>query len=805
MTRASIRSIIGIVSVAVLITVSDRRRLAPGNAGERLSEALLRRPLVFEPNRGQADPRAEFLARGHDYSVFLTSDRILLAFRTPEGRRAGVGIRLVGAGTGVTAVGLEELPGRSHYFKGRDPAGWRTGIPQFRKVSSRGIYPGIDLVLYGTHSRLEYDFVLAPGAVPDQVGVEIEGAEKVSLDEKGDLIISASGVQIVHRIPRIYQEAGGIRREVSGRYLLQDRNRVCFAAGPYDQTLPLIIDPEVSFSTYLGGSFQDAGHAVAVDANGYVYVTGETESDDFPLANAAQPYWVGYFDAFVTKLTPDGTGLVYSTFLGGEEDDVGHGIAVGADGHAYVAGSTSSYVFPTTPGAFQPRRIGNIDAFVTRLDASGAMVYSSYLGGTNDDVAFGVGVSGSGAAYVTGRTLSTNFPTRNPYQALLAGDFDVFFTVFNAAGSDLSYSTYLGGTSWEQPFDIALDANGKAYITGTTTSANFPTTPGAAQRVFGGITDAFVAKLDPSNSTLAFSTFLGGRLDDGDLLWYHLGIAVDALERAYVAGTTRSTDFPTTADAFQRAFGGGYTDAYVAKLDTVGGQLMYSTYLGGSQDEQGLDLALAPGGEAWITGRTSSRNFPLANPLRPVCQGCPLEGEAFLAKLRADGSALGHSTYLGGGSYTDSGYSIAASPTGVYIAGRTLATDFPTTPGVIQSVSMGHDAFVMRIVPQVCTGNCLRSETLQLFPWRFGDTPVFIGRVTVKEETGAAVAGATVSVRWTMPGAIRDQDQLTSPDGTATFWIVARNGLTNLRIKNISKSGFAFDPDSSALSKSIRR
>ena len=498
----------------------------------------------------------------------------------------------------------------------------------------------------------------------------------------------------------LYQVSGGVRQEVSGHYVFEGDGQVGFAVGAYDTSRPLVIDPTLSYSTCLGGGSVDEAGDMAIDASGNAYVTGQTFSTNFPTANPLQPAINGgpnVSDVFVTKLNADGSALVYSTYLGGENEDIGSSIAVDASGNAYVTGLTLSSQFPTTPGAFQRIPLGTQDAFVAKLNAAGsALVYSSFLGGHSDDQTLGIAIDSTGNAYVTGYTSSSDFPTTaGALQLALGSAQDGFVTKLNADGSALVYSTYLGGGDMETSFAraIAVDGADAAYVIGRTASTSFPTTPAAVQPTFGGgESDAFVAKLNATGSALVYATYLGGSgVDDG------IGIAVDSAGSAYVVGDTLSTNFPTKNPL--QPLNGGSTDAFVAKLDPAGSSLVYSTYLGGSNDEDGFAIGVDAGGNAYVGGDTlSSADFPTKNPAQAVYGGGGDDG--FVARLNSNGTALDYATFLGGNA-TEEVDALAVDRTGdVYVTGRTASTTFPTMPGVVQPASGGViNAFITKLEP----------------------------------------------------------------------------------------------------------
>jgi hypothetical protein len=695
-------------------------------------------PLSFEANQGQTDAKVKFLSRGSGYTLFLAGDEAVFTLRgkkakndTPlvSGRlqprplelttNAVLRMKLVKANPAAKVTGEEELPGKSNYFIGNDAKKWRSNVPTYSKVKYEGIYSGIDLVYYGNQRQLEYDFVVAPGADPRRIQFDVRGAKHVSRDKNGDLVIRMTDGEVHWRKPVVYQENDGKRIEIDGNYIIRRGQRGGFELAGYDSKRPLIIDPVLGYSTYLGGNGTDSGNGIAVDSSGNAYITGSTESTNFPTTPGAfQTTCNGGSncatdgDAFVTKLNPAGSALVYSTFLGGSNTDVGLGIAVDSSGNAYVTGSTASADFPVTSSAFQTTPGG---IFVTKLNPSGsALVYSTYLGAnSNTDTGQGIAVDGSGNAYITGGA-GSGFPTTSgAFQTTCGGGVycyygDAFVTKFNASGSALVYSTYLGGSFADIGHGIAVDSSGDAYVTGRTGSHDFPVTPGAFQTtcddgnncVADG--DAFVTEFNASGSALVYSTFLGGNsYDSGG------GIAVDSSGNAYVTGATSSGDFPVTAGAFQTTCGnpncGISDDAFVTKFNPTGSALVYSSYLGGSNADTGQGIAVDSAGNAYVTGQTFSTNFPTTpGAFQTTCGGgstdCSSFGDTFVTEFNPTGSALHYSTYLGG-SGPDGGSGIAMdSAEDAYVTGYTRSPDFPVTPGAFQTSDSGHgtDVFVAK-------------------------------------------------------------------------------------------------------------
>lgn len=716
--RAPLGLLLGLSAGAFLLGLAVLTPSFGGQVGsqsdskERVLQGEGRLPLSFEPNRGQTDTRVKFLARGRGYRLFLTPREAVLdldvASQTTDARRAqktarGAVVRmgLIGASAQPSVLGTGQLPGRVNYLLGDDARRWRVGIPTFSKVLYREVYPGIDLAYYGSQGRLEYDFVVRPGADPNVIALRFAGAEDLNLTSHGDLLLRLDAGELRLQKPRIYQELDGARRDVRGAYLRKGARAIGFELGSYDASRPLVIDPVLSYSTYLGGGGDEQGNLVAVDSAGNAYVTGRTASTNFPTTSGADSSLGGPQDAFVTKLNASGSALVYSTYLGGNALDDGETLAVDSASNAYVIGFTFSSDFPTV-GAVDASLGGTEDAFVTKLNPSGALAYSTYLGGGGVDEGFGIAVDSAANAYAAGRTFSSDFPTFGAIDSSLGGADDAFVTKLNAAGSVFVYSTYLGGSGSEQAGSIALDSASSAYVPGFTSSSDFPTSTGAADTTLGGATDAFVTKLNASGSALAYSTYLGGSADES----VPFGIAVDGSFNAYVTSRTFSTDFPTTTDAFDSTLG-GTQDAFVTKLNPSGSALAYSTYLGGGGTERSFSIAVDDS-RAWVTGRTSSSDFPTIDPLDATLGGTQ---DAFVTKLNRPGGGLSFSTYLGG-SGTDVGVGIAldsASPNpSAYIIGATGSSDFPTTPGVFdtslagaQTQSCGAatpcDAFVSKI------------------------------------------------------------------------------------------------------------
>jgi len=587
-----------------------------------------------------------------------------------------------GADPDATVAGRDALPGKSNYLVGDDASKWITGVASFGKVQYRNLYPGVDLVFYGTGRQLEYDFVLAPGVDPGVIRLSFSGEDSLDIDEGGRLILRVGDEKIVQHAPVVYQEVSGARMTLAGCYVKTGPHDVGFRVPVRDATRALYLDPVLSFSTFLGGAGYDYARGIALDSQRNVYVTGYTNSLTFPgtAGNTGTDY-----DAFVTKISPAGA-IVYSTYVGGTGDDHAYAIAVNANGEAYITGRTYSSNFPIVNG-YQLTNLAGDAAFLTKLNAAGnAFLYSSYLGGSSSNIGYGIAVDGAGRAYVVGGTASANFPaTFGAYQTALGGLYDAFVSKFDpslAGASSLVYSTYIGWTSWEYAYAVAVDGDGSAYIVGETGSY----TPSR---------EVLVAKVNATGSGLDYGGYFGGSGDD-----YGYGIALDAGKNVYLTGQTASSDFPVTVGAFQ-TMSGGLLDAFVVKLDSTGSLLTYSTYLGGGSDDTGRAIAVDASGNAYVTGGTST-NFPVKNPLPYT--GPNANPDAFVSELNPAGTGLVFSTRLGGNGNIgggDMGFAIALDGArSIYVAGQTDSTNFPTVHPIQAVQGDGgtkFDAFVSKI------------------------------------------------------------------------------------------------------------
>jgi hypothetical protein len=667
----------------------------------------------FEENVGQTDPRVRFLARAPSYTLFLTATEVVIVVsqRSPKARlgdeldglrqvdhhhsrSAVLRMKFVGANPHAGAARSGELPARSSYFIGSDPRGWHVNVRRYARVEFGEIYPGMGVVWSSAGGEPQLGFVAAPDAEIGAVRIEVAGAERLGCDETGNLVAHTPAGNVRLAAPVVQRREGGKTRRLRAAYQLRGEREVGvdLAAGDDGSVSDAPPSADVSF---FGGSRQDIAYDVAVDGEGRVFVAGVTNSIDFPIKGGIGSPHRGGSDAFVARLDSIDLSLVYATYLGGGAFDVAREIAFDGDGNVYLAGYTESGDFPVTGGALQPRHGGEADAFLVKLSASGdALLYSTYIGGSQADFASGLAVDADGNLVLGGLTQSRDFPVADPLQSSLHGQSDGFVTKVNASGSRLFYSTFLGGSGDDLGRELVVDRSGSAYLLGTTSSSDFPTAGAFQLRHGGGTWDVFVTKINPVGSSLLYSTYLGGNDDDFP---GSAGLVVDHEGSAYVTGRTRSRNFPLVSP-LQPQHGGGNDDVFVAKLTPDGEALAYSTYLGGSGflGDFGDGIAVDEDGNAYVVGTTSSADFPQVNPLQAAGGGF---FDAFVAKLDRAGSRLLYSSFLGG-SHFDNGRAVATGGDGiVYVVGDTFSRDWPFVEGVGGSAQMAlpGDAFVVRI------------------------------------------------------------------------------------------------------------
>jgi hypothetical protein len=681
-------------------------------------------PLIFEENRGQTDEQVRYFSRGERYTLFLTASEAVIALykretaaNTGGAQRASVSVstlrmKTVGSNPKAGVIGIDELAGKTNYFLGKDERHWQRDVPNYARVRYSQIYDNIDLVYYGNGRELEYDFVVQPFTDPAQIALAFDGADGMEIDGVGDLVLRVGGDEVRQRKPFAYQDIDGKRQEVAANYRLRD-GQVSFELGEYDTSAPLVIDPVLAYGTYLGSREYEIVHGIAVDPAGNSYVTGYALPPTFPTTpGSVRPNISSdYLTPFVAKFNPSGTALVYSTYLGG----AGEGIAVDAAGNAYTTGYPHPESFTMTPGALDMGRGG---VGVTKLNPQGNQrIYAARFGSSGTDYSREIAIDPQGNAIVIGLAgcyTSCDFPVLNAAQPTPPTQGGGGFVAkLNASGSALIYSTYLGAGS-EELWGVDTDPAGNAYVTGNTTSFNFPTTPGAFDRTFACPDppfcnpDSFVTKIGPAGGPYVYSTYLGGR--GAERGW---SIAVDEAGNAYAAGYTDgrfsgfpAEGFPTTPGAFKMF---GSVEAYVTKLNPEGSVLVYSTLLGGEGsscgEERARDIDVDRLGHAYVVGLTTCSNFPVANAL----QGTPssFQPEAFVTKFDPTGSTLVYSSYLGGPRY-DEAYGVAVDGAGsAYVTGTTSGAFQHITPGAFDTTWNGanaehpDDIFVVKITDQI--------------------------------------------------------------------------------------------------------
>jgi PKD repeat protein len=715
-------------------------------------------PLYFIKNDGQFPEKIKYYERGPGHSIFFSEQEIIFSFekapdnsaqacegetrarsrenvKMKDGERRSefsvVQLSPLGIQKGIRIDGQEQQEGKVNYFIGKDPGKWRTDISTYGSVVYHEAYPGIDFRFYGSNRALEYDVVIKPGANPSQVKFEYKGVQDFSITPEGDLSLQLpGGGTLTHKKPIVYQEINGKRLDVEGEFAIEPKspqessgNRdfvFGFKVASYHRGYPLIVDPVLVYSTYLGGSGSDVGNAIAVDGQGNAFITGKTSSTDFPTTTGLRSYAGGDSDVFVTKLNAAGTALIYSTYLGGNDTDTAYGIAVDNSGCAYLTGETASDDFPATPNAYAntPGSKSFVDAFAVKLNATGsALAYSTYLGGSLEDGGHGIAVDKLGQAYVSGMTSSSDFPIHGTaLQHTFGGGYsDAFVAKLNNLGTVILYSTFIGGNDSDAAYGIALDDNGSIYVVGETASLDFPTF-GAFQDIYGGgDNDVFVVKINGTSGQTSYSTYIGGRNVD-----FGRGIAIDSNRSAYITGKTSSLlDFPL-ANAIQSTYGGGDGDVFVTKLTPQGDSLSYSTFFGGSGSDVGYAIALDSNLNAYITGRTSG-NFPTIKAIQNnFGEG---SSDAFVARINASGDRIDYSTYLGG-SAADFGYGVATGTVGsLYVTGKTSSLDFPTSLNAFMNFNAGGaHVFVSKL--NALLANFSANRTTGTFPLtvKFTDT-----------------------------------------------------------------------------------
>ncbi len=713
-----------------------------GDAAIRLRalEAYAKIPLTFEANSGQTDARVKFLARGAGYTVFLTDRDATLRLQQTSTKAnpaapatdTVVRLALAGANSHPVAHAIDQQPGHANYFVGNDPRKWRSNVPEYARVKFDAVYPGIDLVYYGSQGRLESDYVVSPGADPNRIALRVEGADHIRMNSDGDAILSTVAGDVSLHQPRAYQQNDAGRTEVAANYVQLGSGALGIRVGAYNSKLPLVIDPVVGYATLLSGSTSaTAATAIAIDSVNNAYIVGVTGAADFPTtAGAYQPARTNTAgNAFVTKLNSAGSSLIFSTYLGGSGSsgkiDTATGVAVDSSGNVYITGATPSSDFPiNTSNAYQVVNNGApLNGFLTELNPTGStLLYSTYLGGSGSDACAAIALDSNGNAYVTGTATSTAFPVTPGMAIQTAGQssglafISRFNTTLSGTGS-LVYSTLLGGTSSNQGTGIAVDSSFNAYITGQTTSTDFPVAGAFQSALKGTAGNAFVAEVDTTTAHhLVYATYLGGTATSGsgDI---GTAIAVPQSSSVFVTGNTNTTDFPVTAGVFQTALKNTTKTTFVARFDTTKSgapSMVYSTFLGGSTQDAAAAIAADSSGNAYVGGATQSSDFPVT-PGAPQFTRTTQTGDiGYVSVLNSTGTALTFSTYFGGSTSDGvTGVSLdGVVPPNIHIAGLTASSDFPVTTGAFQTTFKTGAAFVARLTPGLATGVILSPSTL---------------------------------------------------------------------------------------------
>jgi hypothetical protein len=705
----------------------------------RVRASLAALPLAFEANQGQSDPQVKYMAKGNGYRLFLTSSQAIFklspGLRSSEvldmmmdKRRGAAGTKAymkqrelqrshgtsmavvrmnLGAGAN-TQLSAEDLqPGKVNYFLGNNPANWRSNIPLYGQVKYRNVYPGVDMAFHGVAQKLEFDYIVNPGADAARIGLDFEGAKRIQTNEAGDLVLTTSAGPMELHKPLAYQTKNGTREAVDARFVIKRGNQVAFEIGGYDHSRELVIDPTVTYSTYFGGKGADYGISIAVDSGGNTYVAGATDSSSIPGWTTAP---VGGFDTFVTKLNSSGA-LQFTTEFGGSQDDFAGGIAVDSQG-IYVSGTTDSSDFPITAGAAQTTppptngTHGDNGAYAVMLGLTGTMGWGTYIDGSDSTSGLGVAVDSSHNVYVVGETFAADLgggvvnPLPNGSAINLgsgSGDDDGYVVkVTNPSGTSTAFAlvSYIGGSNGDLATGVAVDGSGNIHVVGETISTDFPVTLGVVQSqcgsCSGGDDDAFVVSIEANLAGYNYVTYYGGSgVDDG------FAVAADSSGNAFLTGRTTSTDFPTAGTPFQSTLA-GTQNAFIVELNSAGSKATYGSYLGGNGTDVGLGIALDASDNVYVTGQTSSSgSFPLTNPTQGALSG---PTDAFVTVLGLSQNNLLFSTYLGGSGDEDqyAGDIGIDGSENIYVTGDTdsgngSTTPFPTSTGAIDGTYAAAD------------------------------------------------------------------------------------------------------------------
>jgi len=840
------------LGLILFVTLATACAGAQSPGGERLTHASInsnygKLPLTFEANRGQTDPSVRFVSRGPGYTAFLTSDGMVLSLRanhiaTGDGavhpsKKATLQLRLLGATKNPSVVGEVPQRGRVNYFIGNDPDKWRRNVPTYNQVRYKNIYPGIDLLYYGNHRQLEYDFAIAPGAEPERIQFEVSGASGMHIDANGSLILTTGIGELHFQTPQVYQESKGQRIPVEGGYVVSDPTHVGFQVAKYDRNSALIIDPVLVYSTYLGGSSDDQVSGIAVDAAGSIYVAGATDSTDFPLPTLGL-LPDGNTHVFVAKLDASGSNLIYADYLGGNSQDYGYALALDSANNIYVTGGTASSDFPVV-NPFQGTYPGGFDVFLSKISPDGSsLLYSTYFGGSGSNFASSLAIDGAGGMVIAGYTTSTTFPVANAYQSSVSanqgGNFGSygFLTKFAADGLSLVYSTYLAGSStvslncggtpcWLEPSSIikgmVLDTLGNGYVTGTTNTHNFPVTQGSYQTtdsIQGIGSVGFVSKFSGSGN-LQYSTYF---YDATGVVTDPTAIAVDSSGSAYITGAAITFGtFPITSTTIcdPSVYSVGCNYAFVTKFDATAATLLYSTFLGPNNNAVPEAIVLDGSNDAYILAYTGGGSFSTVNGVENFSGG----NDILLVEIDALASTQLFATYLGGsgneqpapaGMVLDAGGNL-------YIAGSTDSTDFPVTQHAFQSGLGGKtDGFILKIAPDSSAAVTFSPSSLlyasqmigtssqpqTVVVRNIGSAPLSISSITITGDfaetddcgTSLSAAGScTLSVTFTpSAGGSRNGTIVMADDGAGAPHSISLSGSAIAPVVSLTPAGLSF-------------
>ncbi|MBZ5665716.1 MAG: choice-of-anchor D domain-containing protein [Acidobacteriia bacterium] len=860
--KSATRSLFGLgATIALISSLLCTAQTAPATRTAAQNPHLSRQvqtnygklPLAFEANQGQTDPQVKFLAHGSGYSVFLTSGQMVLDLRpssvpskaaknsaapatNQKTTDAVIQINLTGANQNPKIVGEDLQPGQVNYFIGKDPKKWQTNIATYKQVRYKDVYPGIDLVYYGNQSRVEHDFVIAPGADASQVQFDVKGADRLSIASNGDLSLHKGADEVRLQAPVVYQEFHGMRVPVTGQYKVNNSNHVSFTLGQYDKTMSLVIDPVLVYGTFLGGIANDQANGIAVDSNGSAYVTGSTQSINFPLASQIGPPPSGT-NVFLAKLDVSGSSLVYADYIGGSSEDYPTAMAMDSSNHVFITGYTYSGDYPVM-NPYQANSAGGQDAFVTEVASDGAsLVYSSYLGGNSSDYGWGIVVDGTGNMYVAGSTYSQNFPTANAFQSTVSpnqngyyGQYG-FLTKLTPDGSALVYSTYYAGSTnivqscygqpcWPSPQStvsgVAVDGAGNAYIAGNTNTYDFPVTEGAYENSNATTYDeqvGFVAKLD-SSGNVVYSTYFAATPDNPYISL--TAVAVDTTGSAYIVGQTYpwTTALPITTPNLCDPQQSGCSWGFITKFDPTGSTLSYSTFLAANVDVWPQSFLVDANGDAYVLSQSGGgdQNF-MVSPIETFSN----QSDLIVQEIDPTGGTQLFSTFLGGNGDDEPGAIAVDSAGAIYVTGYTNSSDYPVTAAALQNTIGGnYDAFVTKIGTTAAPAVSISPSLIQ-FSIRpvgsvsqpnssllrnMGSAPLTISNITttgdfsVDNDCGASIAAAstctfTVTFTPTQPGP-RFGSIMIEDDGAGSPHFINLVGSGATAVADLSPSSLTF-------------